>query len=108
MAWNLFPPDARAAYRDALGVDDAEWERGKGWVVTGLFGILSYRETNPVLAADKRHAIEALLADRGSGSTPRNGAGSMATVPALRPIPASFWAMRPPKECPTTTGCSSN
>jgi aminoglycoside phosphotransferase (APT) family kinase protein len=63
VAWNLFPPAARAAYRDALGVDDAEWERGKGWVITGIFGILSYRETNPVLAAGKRKAIDALLAD---------------------------------------------
>ena len=63
VAWSLFPPDAREAYRDALGVDDAEWERGKGWVLTGIFGILSYRETNPVLAADKQRAIEAVLAD---------------------------------------------
>jgi len=63
IAWNLFPPDARRAYREALGVDDATWERGKGWVITGIFGILSYRETNPVLAADKAKAIEALLAD---------------------------------------------
>ena len=63
VAWNLFPPDAREAYRNALGVDDPEWERGKGWVITGLFGILSYHETNPVLAADKRKAIDALLAD---------------------------------------------
>jgi len=63
VAWNLFPPDARAAYRDALGIDDAEWERGKGWVVTGVFGILSYTVTNPVLAADQRRAIEAVLAE---------------------------------------------
>jgi aminoglycoside phosphotransferase (APT) family kinase protein len=63
VAWSLFPADARAAYRDALDIDDAEWERGKGWVITGLFGILSYHETNPVLAADKRGAIDALLAD---------------------------------------------
>jgi aminoglycoside phosphotransferase (APT) family kinase protein len=63
VAWSLFPPDARDAYRESLGVDDAEWERGKGWVLTGLFGILSYRDTNPVLAADKRRAIDAVLAD---------------------------------------------
>jgi aminoglycoside phosphotransferase (APT) family kinase protein len=65
VAWSLFPPAAREAYRDALGADDPEWERGKGWVLTGIFGILSYRETNPVLAADKRKAIEAVLADAG-------------------------------------------
>jgi aminoglycoside phosphotransferase (APT) family kinase protein len=63
VAWSLFTPEARAAYRDALDIDDAEWERGKGWVITGIFGILSYHETNPVLAADKRTAIDALLDD---------------------------------------------
>jgi aminoglycoside phosphotransferase (APT) family kinase protein len=63
IAWSLFPPDARLAYRDALGVDDAAWERGKGWVLTGIFGLLSYRETNPVLAANKLEAIKAVLAD---------------------------------------------
>jgi aminoglycoside phosphotransferase (APT) family kinase protein len=62
-AWSLFPPDARQAYRDALGVDDATWERGKGWVLTGVFGIPYYRDTNPVLVASKLRAIEAVIAD---------------------------------------------
>jgi hypothetical protein len=56
-------PDARQAYRDALRVDDATWARGKGWVVTGIFGIPYYRDTNAVLVADKIRAIEAVLAD---------------------------------------------
>lgn len=63
IAWSLFPPHARQAYRDALGVDDATWERGKGWVLTGVFGIPYYRDTNPTLVADKIRAIEAVLAD---------------------------------------------
>jgi aminoglycoside phosphotransferase (APT) family kinase protein len=62
-AWSLFPPDARQAYRDAIGVDDATWERGKGWVLTGAFGIPYYRDTNPVLVASKIRGIEAVLAD---------------------------------------------
>jgi len=62
-AWSLFPPDARRAYRDAIGVDDATWERGKGWVLTGAFGIPYYRDTNPVLVASKVRGIEAVLAD---------------------------------------------
>jgi aminoglycoside phosphotransferase (APT) family kinase protein len=63
IAWSLFPPDARQAYRDALRVDDATWERGKGWVLTGIFGVPYYRDTNGVLVADKIRAIEAVLAD---------------------------------------------
>ena len=62
IAWSLFPADARAAFRDELGIDDATWERGKGWVLTGVFGIPYYRDTNPVLVADKIAAIEAVLA----------------------------------------------
>jgi len=62
-AWGLFGPAARAAYRDALGCDDAEWERGKGWVLMSVGGITYYRETNPVLAAEKIHSIEAVLSD---------------------------------------------
>ena len=63
VAWSLFPPDARAVYRKALGIDDATWARGKGWVLTGVFGIPYYRDTNPMLVADKIAAIDAVLAD---------------------------------------------
>jgi aminoglycoside phosphotransferase (APT) family kinase protein len=63
VAWGPFPSDARQAYRDALGVDDAAWERGKGWGLTGVFGIPYYRDTNPVLVANAIRAIEAVLAD---------------------------------------------
>src|SRR5882724_7577122 len=41
-------------------------------------------------------------AEIGSGSTPRNGAESMATVTADRPRPARIWAIRPPNECQPT------
>ena len=61
VAWSLFPTDARAAYRAALGIDDATWARGIGWVLTGVVGIPYYRDTNPELAADKIAGIEAVL-----------------------------------------------
>lgn len=63
VAWSLFTSDARQAYRDTLGVDDAAWERGKGWVLTGVFGIPYYRDTNPVLVANAIRAIKAVLDD---------------------------------------------
>jgi hypothetical protein len=59
----LLPPDAREAYRNALEIDDATWERGKGWVLTGVGGVSYYRDSNPILVADKITAIEAVLAD---------------------------------------------
>jgi len=63
IAWSLFPSDARRAYREALNVDAATWERGKGWALNGIFGVNYYRSTNPTLVADKLRAIEAVLAD---------------------------------------------
>jgi aminoglycoside phosphotransferase (APT) family kinase protein len=62
-AWSLYGPEARAVYRDALRVDDATWERGKGWVLQGVYGIVYYRDTNPVLATEQIRAIEAVLSD---------------------------------------------
>jgi aminoglycoside phosphotransferase (APT) family kinase protein len=63
VAWSLLSAHDRAVFRDALDLDDATWERGKGWALTGVFGIPYYRDTNPVLVADKIRAIEAVLQD---------------------------------------------
>jgi len=63
VAWSLLPAEARAAFRDALEIDDAMWQRGKGWVLTGVFGIPYYRDTNPILVADKIRSIQAVLQD---------------------------------------------
>jgi aminoglycoside phosphotransferase (APT) family kinase protein len=70
IAWSLMPPDARDAYRAALGVDDATWERGKGWVLTGVYGIPYYRDTNPALVANAIRGIQAVL---GSETWERHG-----------------------------------
>lgn len=53
---------ARQAYRAALCVDDVTGERGKAWVLTGVYGISYYRDT-PVLVGNAIRAIEAVLAD---------------------------------------------
>jgi aminoglycoside phosphotransferase (APT) family kinase protein len=47
LAWSL-PPEARAVYRAALGVDDATWARARGWTVeqAALF-IPYYADTIP-------------------------------------------------------------
>jgi aminoglycoside phosphotransferase (APT) family kinase protein len=63
VAWSLFPRAARDVYREALRIDDASWERGKGWVLTGVEGVPYYRQSNPVLVADKVVGINAVLAD---------------------------------------------
>ncbi|WBB70995.1 aminoglycoside phosphotransferase family protein [Micromonospora sp. WMMD812] len=62
-AWNLLNPAARGVYRRALGVDDATWERGRGWALVQAIGALAYYvDTNPVMAGTARHTLGALLA----------------------------------------------
>src|SRR5258708_5920632 len=51
-----------------------------------------------------RPADDDFSAESGRGSTPRNGAGSIATVTTATPSPANICAMRPPKEWPMTAG----
>ncbi|MER7165430.1 aminoglycoside phosphotransferase family protein [Micromonospora sp. NPDC000207] len=66
VAWNLLPADARPVFRDALGVDEATWLRGRAWALSiALIQLPYYRETNPVLAANSRHVIAEVLADAG-------------------------------------------
>ena len=57
------------------------------------------------VAEDRRADLSAEI---GSGSTPRNGAGSIATDAAERPRPARICVSSPPKECPITAGFLSS
>ncbi|MFF4104118.1 aminoglycoside phosphotransferase family protein [Streptomyces sp. NPDC001903] len=63
-AWTLLTADTREAFREAVGVDDATWARGRGWALRfGLTAEHYYRVTNPVLAAVARRASAEAIAD---------------------------------------------
>jgi len=62
-AWGLLPAGGRQAFRDDLGVDEATWLRGVGWILPGVFGIVYYRETNPILVAELVRAINEVVAE---------------------------------------------
>ena len=64
VAWALFAGDSRAAFRAALGVDDATWARGRGhaWSQALIF-IPYYLHTNPVGVAYHRRTLAAVLAE---------------------------------------------
>jgi aminoglycoside phosphotransferase (APT) family kinase protein len=65
VAWNLLSLATRNVFRTALRVDDATWERGRGWALSiALIQLPYYRSTNPVLAAGARYTIGEVLADR--------------------------------------------
>jgi aminoglycoside phosphotransferase (APT) family kinase protein len=65
VAWNLLPAGVRNVFRAALDVDDATWARGRGWALSmALIQLPYYQDTNPVIAANARHVINEVLADR--------------------------------------------
>jgi aminoglycoside phosphotransferase (APT) family kinase protein len=64
-AWNLLPAGARNVFRDALDVDDATWERGRGWALSmSVIALPYYKETNIPLADTARHVIREVLAEQ--------------------------------------------
>ncbi len=63
IAWSLFSGQSRAAFRAALGVDEATWARGRGQALAqAAIFIPYYRHTNPVGVASARRALAAVLA----------------------------------------------
>lgn len=61
-AWNLLTGEASEAFREALGVDDATWERGRGRTLSqALIALPHYRGTNPAMADNARHVIRTVL-----------------------------------------------
>ena len=59
----FLPATARATFRDAVGVDDHTWERGRGWALSmALIQLPYYRETNPFISSNARYVIKQVLA----------------------------------------------
>ncbi|MFK0256441.1 aminoglycoside phosphotransferase family protein [Streptomyces sp. NPDC090445] len=70
-AWYVLPAGARDAFRAAAAVDDAAWERGRGWALSvALLELNYYRDTNPSMTATARRVVREVLADPGQRSRP--------------------------------------
>jgi aminoglycoside phosphotransferase (APT) family kinase protein len=65
VAWKVLSSDARERFRAALGVDEATWERARGWVLSQAVGALAYYtlETNPVLVREAERWLGEVLGD---------------------------------------------
>jgi aminoglycoside phosphotransferase (APT) family kinase protein len=63
IAFTLMSAGSRAAFRAALGLDDATWTRGRGWALaTGLNAYVSYAAVSPRVASQTtRQITEALI-----------------------------------------------
>lgn len=65
IAWMLLPPEARPAFRAALGgVDDVTWRRAAGNGLAHALACLASSADNAPMAAVGRRTLDALLADR--------------------------------------------
>jgi aminoglycoside phosphotransferase (APT) family kinase protein len=63
-AWTMFTRPGRTAYREALGVDDATWERARGYALTQAALIVPYYEhTNPAFSAMARRTVAMVVED---------------------------------------------
>jgi aminoglycoside phosphotransferase (APT) family kinase protein len=64
VAWMLFPPGPRAAFRAAAGApDDDTWTRARGWALSLGLAYLASSADNPLLREVGHRSIEAALAD---------------------------------------------
>ncbi|MBY0379596.1 MAG: aminoglycoside phosphotransferase family protein [Burkholderiales bacterium] len=64
VGWTLLNSVSRKVFRAALSVDDATWERGRGWALYfGLIALAYYLNTNPTLANISRQTINEVFED---------------------------------------------
>ena len=62
-AWVVFDEPQRSAFRDAMGLDEAAWRRGRGWAFEMAIGGLHYYEhTNPAFFRMARRTLQRLIA----------------------------------------------
>ena len=68
VAWKLHSSAARDAFREALPVDDATWDRARGWVLSQAVAALAYYtpENNPTLYHEAETWLELVLSERES------------------------------------------
>lgn len=66
IAWMLLPPAARPVLREAAGVDDLTWERGRGWALALGLAYAANSASTPDFARVGRQTIASVLADHAS------------------------------------------
>ncbi len=64
-AWEVLDAPARAVFRDATGVDEATWLRGRGWALAlAVMTFPYYWGTMPQRCASRLAMARSVLADR--------------------------------------------
>lgn len=69
IAWTLLEGESRNALREALRLDDATWERGRGWTLwKALITLAGHINTVSEIAEDSRRTLNEILADYERGA----------------------------------------
>jgi RimJ/RimL family protein N-acetyltransferase len=64
IAWTFFEPDARERFRKTLAMDEATWERGKGWALwKALIVLARLPGTDAKQIASSQHAFDEIVKD---------------------------------------------
>jgi aminoglycoside phosphotransferase (APT) family kinase protein len=64
IAWTVFNGQSRATFRNAMGLDDETWARGRGWVLwKALIVAAKLTETNAIEYEDPWRVLKLALAD---------------------------------------------
>lgn len=62
--WHLLDRETRMLFREILGVDELEWQRGAAWAFQQAMGLVwYYNDTNPVMAELGKHTLSRLVED---------------------------------------------
>ena len=64
IAWTFLDPASRKAFRSALALDPATWERARGWAIwKALITLMQFRDSNPNLAKKADQVIRDIIDD---------------------------------------------
>ncbi|TAG47283.1 MAG: aminoglycoside phosphotransferase family protein [Betaproteobacteria bacterium] len=65
-AWIIFDRKVRPSFRDSVDVDDATWQRARGWALSwSVIALAFYRDSLSPLSAIARRTIRAVLSEPG-------------------------------------------
>lgn len=64
IAWTFLDRESRAAFRAALSLDDATWQRGRGWTLwKALITLARHPDDNSIVAREQVRIIAQLSDD---------------------------------------------
>ena len=64
IAWSLFDASSRATFREAIGLDDQTWERGRGWRLwKALIQMVQHHDSDAAEFEKARAILREVLAD---------------------------------------------